>query len=71
MAAEDYFDIYDYCDVEYEIQFDDHSNPEDQGIRDMIAEHRYTDRFSFNGKRKRTKFQREITRERRMLGLKE
>jgi len=70
MAAEDYFDLYDYYDPEYEIQFDDRSNPEDQGIRDMIAEHRYTDRFSFNGKRKRTKFQRDIRRERKLLGLK-
>ena len=70
MAAEDYFDLYDYCDFEYEIQFDDRSNPEDQGIRDMIAEHRYTDRFSFNGRRKRTRTQREIRRERVLLGLK-
>jgi hypothetical protein len=71
MAAEDWIDLYDYCDAEYWDQNEDRSNPEDEGIRRMIHESRYTDKFSFNGRRKRTKFQRDIARERKLLGLKE
>jgi hypothetical protein len=71
MAAEDYIDLFDYCDADYWDQNEDRSNPEDEGIRRMIYEHHYTNKFSFNGRRKRTKLQREITRERKLLGLKE
>ena len=54
MAAEDWIDLSDYCDDEYWLNFDEAFEEEPQP--------QYTDKFTFNGERKRTRFQRTIRR---------
>lgn len=63
MAAEDWIDLYDYCDDEYWLQQDD-----PQG--EYEPRQQYDDKFTFNGKRKRTKFQRYVAREKATFGRK-
>lgn len=51
MAAEDWIDFHDYLDAEFEIHYGDDI---------PFHQKRYTDRFTFNGRRLRTDKQKEI-----------